>query len=118
MPGPVVVPLGGGHQRAAADGAQLIRDAHDVLDSLLGVGRRDAAGAAPGPPLDEAAARAVLERGRAGGGDAADARRGRRSSSRVEAAVGARPARAAGYVARDAAGRYRAHAAAAASALS
>lgn len=50
VPGPVGARMSVGTNDLIADGARLVRDAQDVLDALLGAGRRRAAPG--GPPLD------------------------------------------------------------------
>ena len=93
VPGPVDLASSDGRQRAARDGAHLIRDAQDVLDRLLGVGAID--GRRGGPA---AGARTLRAARWARSSGARDLRRGRARARRSPAARGrgrAGPARAA-----------------------
>jgi DNA processing protein len=102
VPGPVNSWLSAGSNHLLADGAIVIRDAQDVLDSMLGIGARSVRGSGPElePELDHVLALVEL---------------GHTSCDAVASATCAPPQRAAvalarlellGYVRADAAGRY------------
>ncbi|HMC07170.1 MAG TPA: DNA-processing protein DprA [Solirubrobacterales bacterium] len=102
VPGPVNSWLSAGSNHLLADGAIVIRDAQDVLDSMLGIGARDVRGTGPElePELNEALALVELCH---------------TSCDAVASALGSPPQRAAvalarlellGYVRADAVGRY------------
>jgi DNA processing protein len=61
VPGPVTNPVAAGTNALLRDGAELVRDAQDVLDSLLGPGVHTLP-AGPDPALLEAPLRRLLER--------------------------------------------------------
>jgi DNA processing protein len=102
VPGPVTSWLSAGTNHLLADGALFVRDAQDVLDSMLGIGVKSVRGS--GPPLEPELRQALaLVEGEAGTCDG------------VASALGTAPQRAAialarlellGYVRGDAAGRY------------
>lgn len=102
VPGPVNSWLSGGTNHLLADGALFVRDAQDVLDSMLGIGVKSVRSCGPklDPELREAAA--LVESGLS-------------TCDAIAAALAAAPERAAvalaqlellGYVRADAAGRY------------
>jgi DNA processing protein len=102
VPGPVNSWLSAGPNHLLADGALVVRDAQDVLDSMLGVGAKSVRGRGPGlePRLREAAA--LVEQGNA----TCDAVAHRLGASPDGAAIALAQLELLGYVRVDARGRY------------
>jgi DNA processing protein len=102
VPGPVNSWLSAGPNHVLADGGLVVRDAQDVLDSMLGIGARSVRGR--GPELDaklrETAA--LVEQGHA----TCDAVAGRLGASPERAAIALAQLELLGYVRADVAGRY------------
>jgi DNA processing protein len=104
VPGRVGASSADGTNQLLRDGAQLIRSAQDVLDSLLGIGAVEAQALAPGPALDPDLLRVLeLVEGGAGNLDAV-ARDGGLTAS--AAAVALTRLELLGYVGVDGSGRY------------
>jgi DNA processing protein len=107
VPGQVGSSSSAGANGLLRDGAHVIRDAQDVLDSLLGVGvldRRRMAEAARGPTLDEelVTVLGMVERGATG----ADAIASASDIPVGQAASALTRLELAGYLTRDSTGRY------------
>jgi DNA processing protein len=102
VPGPVNSWLSAGPNHLLADGALVVRDAQDVLDSMLGVGAKSVRGRGPelDPGLREAAA--LVEQGSV----TCDAVAHRLGSSPEGAAIALAQLELLGYVRVDARGRY------------
>jgi DNA processing protein len=102
VPGPVTSWLSAGSNQLLKDGAQMIRDAQDVLDLLLGVGATDVRNT--GATLDPELA-ALLELVEAGNHQC-DALAAESGASPAQLAVALARLELLGYVRADAAGRY------------
>ena len=102
VPGPVTSALSEGTNHLLFDGASVVRDAQDVLDELVGVGRRSVR--RTGPPLEPALARVLtlVE----GGAATCDALTVASGASPREVAVGLAQLELMGYLRADAGGRY------------
>jgi DNA processing protein len=102
VPGPVNSWLSAGPNHLLADGALLVRDAQDVLDSMLGIGARSVRGQGPELEPELAAALSLVEQGHS----SCDAMAGALDAPAQRAAIALSRLELLGYVRADAAGRY------------
>ncbi len=102
VPGPVNSWLSAGPNDLIFDGALMIRDAQDVLDSMLGIGARSVRNTGPALEAELAAVLALVE----GGCLTCDAIVDASGASAAEVGVALARLELLGYVRADAAGRY------------